>query len=373
MPWLALLLEGHPSPHTPSYHRIEGMSQAVREAFDGTPTPAQQEALTIALNTPDIALIQGPPGTGKTKVISALQRRIAELAADNEEVAHRILVTSAQHEAVENVVLRSKVYGLSPYKVGRARNDRDEGIDPVETFRQDLVEAVQARTGPLPEADRADRARRAVITALRATCSRGALAGHIEELLDAVHDLLIPTTVDQLRAQAAALRTGQGSSTSADHEEQQLRMEAAQGIRTVAASFRDDGPLRARIALRRLDAMLAPEERRLLSACADCLTGTPSAAELAAIENVRDKLVDRLTPRPPAEFMGIDAETERLLVKAIDELQQRRTEARGTAAVVVADWLHDLEYDPDGARDVLRHYTAVLAATLQHAGSRMMN
>lgn len=372
MPWLALLFEGLPPPR-PSHRPIEGMSPTVRAAFGGTPTPAQQEALTVALNTPDIALIQGPPGTGKTKVISALQRRIAELAADNAEVAHRILITSAQHEAVENVVLRSKVYGLSPFKVGKARNDRDEGIDPVEIFRQDLVEAMQARNGPLPEADRADRARRAVISALRATCSRGALAAHIEELLDAVHDLLTPTTVDQLRAQVAVLRIGQGSSTSADHEEQQLRMEAAQGIRTVEASFQDDGPLRARVALRRLDAMLTPEERRLLSACADCLTGTPSPAELAAIETVRDSLVDRLTPRPPAELQGIDAETEQLLVKAIDELQQRRISARGTAAAVVADWMHDLDYDPDGARDVLRHYTAVLAATLQHAGSRMMN
>ncbi len=370
MPWLGLLLEGRPAPR-PAYQGIEGMSPAVRQAFGGVPTPAQQNALSIALNTPDIALIQGPPGTGKTKVITALQCRVAELAKANESVAHRILVCSAQHEAVENVVLRSKVFGLTPFKVGRARNDRKDGIDTVELFRQDLIDRLQARMGPMPEPERADRARRAVVTALRTTCTRKTLADHIQQVLDAVADLLTPSTVDRLRARASSLRAGQRPATSDDHEEQQLKLEAAQSIRVLPQSFRDDGPLRARVALRRLDGILTPEERRLLGVFAEH-DGTPSLAQFADIASTRDRLVDQLTPPPPVEILGCNEETERLLLDVIDELQQRRTAARGTAAVVVADWLHDLEYDAEAARTVLSHYTAVLASTLQHAGSRMM-
>lgn len=40
------------------------------------PTIDQEEAIKIALNTPDFAIIQGPPGTGKTKVISAISASI---------------------------------------------------------------------------------------------------------------------------------------------------------------------------------------------------------------------------------------------------------------------------------------------------------
>ena len=60
----------------------------------------QKEAIRVAINTPDIAVIQGPPGTGKTKVIKAIVERINEI----ENGKARILITSTQHDAVENAV-----------------------------------------------------------------------------------------------------------------------------------------------------------------------------------------------------------------------------------------------------------------------------
>lgn len=77
--------------------------------------PEQMEALNIAINTPDIALIQGPPGTGKTTVIKAICERFREifeaeerkLQKDNPEHALRspkILISSFQNEAVDNAI-----------------------------------------------------------------------------------------------------------------------------------------------------------------------------------------------------------------------------------------------------------------------------
>ena len=75
----------------------------------------QIEALNIAINTPDIALVQGPPGTGKTTVIKAICERFREvfeaeerkLQKDNPEHALRspkILIASFQNEAVDNAI-----------------------------------------------------------------------------------------------------------------------------------------------------------------------------------------------------------------------------------------------------------------------------
>lgn len=73
----------------------------------------QKEAIHIAINTPDIAVIQGPPGTGKTQVIRAIIERINEL----EEGKAKILVTSTQHDAVDNAIKKVSYSGVPVNRV----------------------------------------------------------------------------------------------------------------------------------------------------------------------------------------------------------------------------------------------------------------
>ena len=82
MPQLGFLLEGRAVPER-RRTKEKPLSTAARKAFGGEPTGRQIEALKVALETPDIALIQGPPGTGKTRTIAALQIRMSEIADDN--------------------------------------------------------------------------------------------------------------------------------------------------------------------------------------------------------------------------------------------------------------------------------------------------
>lgn len=99
MPQLGLLLKGQPV-RTANFRQLlacpRGPSPARRRA------PSQERALHVALNTPDIALIQGPPGTGKTSVIAALMERLAQTSNEPESISSSVLLTSFQHEAVEN-------------------------------------------------------------------------------------------------------------------------------------------------------------------------------------------------------------------------------------------------------------------------------
>ena len=63
----------------------------------------QKEAVEKALGTRDILLIQGPPGTGKTQVIVEILHRLKK-ACLKEKRPLRVIVSSTQNDAVENVV-----------------------------------------------------------------------------------------------------------------------------------------------------------------------------------------------------------------------------------------------------------------------------
>ena len=93
-----------------------------------------REAMSIALNTPDIALIQGPPGTGKTTLIKGLITRLNMMNKN-----YRILVSSEQHEALYNVVDKLSQNKFIPPFVSSRRFDTDDAEDN-ERFEKNVKE-----------------------------------------------------------------------------------------------------------------------------------------------------------------------------------------------------------------------------------------
>lgn len=96
-----------------------------------------REAMSIALNTPDIALIQGPPGTGKTTLIKGLITRLNMMNKN-----YRILVSSEQHEALFNVVDKLSQNKFIPPFVSSKRFNV-EGDDDNERFEKNVKEFQQ--------------------------------------------------------------------------------------------------------------------------------------------------------------------------------------------------------------------------------------
>jgi len=81
----------------------------------------KQDAVEVALASPDFTLVQGPPGTGKTTFIVEL---IVQLLAGRPEA--RVLLSSQTHVAVDNAVTKlAQLADLRIVRVGRA-----ERIDP---------------------------------------------------------------------------------------------------------------------------------------------------------------------------------------------------------------------------------------------------
>lgn len=117
--------------------------------------PDQRNAIRVALNTPDIALIMGPPGTGKTTVIKAIIARFEEYyRKHNDKQIPKILVTSFQHEAVENVIVDLDGNGLPSDRRGGKRDGTDKKSLSIRTWRDKTNEFIQSEIKELvPEGD----------------------------------------------------------------------------------------------------------------------------------------------------------------------------------------------------------------------------
>jgi superfamily I DNA and/or RNA helicase len=141
MPQLKFILEGVQPPEA-KVKKVRAVTSSLKKQLQGKSlTSKQEKALKVALNTPDIALIIGPPGTGKTQVISAIQQRIAEEGNKaGSSLQHQVLLTSYQHDAVDNVVARSGVFGLPAIKVGgKVDNSSQQQATSVDSWTQKVI------------------------------------------------------------------------------------------------------------------------------------------------------------------------------------------------------------------------------------------
>ncbi len=93
--------------------KIAPFDERVMQCFNGkSPTDAQRNAVWIAMNTPDFAIIQGPPGTGKTTVINAIMHALAAKEKDPQLAYGRNLLTAYQRDATSHVAEKLRLFGL---------------------------------------------------------------------------------------------------------------------------------------------------------------------------------------------------------------------------------------------------------------------
>lgn len=379
MPQLGMMIEGRPVPERRG-RRLKPFTRAVHEVFPN-PNDRQRNALDVALNTPDIALVQGPPGTGKTRVIAALQARLAE----NDEgtgpggLSGNTLLTSFQHDAVENAAAATRVMGLPAVKVG-SRRGSDEGRDGVEVWATETAQTVRAARGRVGVEDSVHTAlgtvRELAMAYLQAPGGRDEPA----EVLRHVSEAASPWLPSELVEDMARLRAelSRPEAVRAGDEDRAFALKAVRALRTEAAPFSDDGPANAHKALRRLGRLdgftLTGEETSCLEQAASCRPeAAPGEDLLARLRSVRNTLIDRL--RPPddgAASRRVHADVESTVMRMIDALTERAKETAPGADVAVGEWLRALENDPDGVREAVRHYSMVLAATCQQSVSGRM-
>lgn len=372
MPQLGLFLEGRPVP-TAGHRRFHPKKAKVADLFGGDPTLRQLEALDVALNTPDIALIQGPPGTGKTRVIAALERIIANDRGAR-VVAGQTLLTSYQHDAVEHAASRTLVLGLPAVKIGH-RRDHDRAISPVEKWRQErlaqLKEELDSYSQP-PAAYLLAQARELAIgyqiTPMTAAETAAMLQGVCQRTLG-----WVPAEVISELETLWRRLTDQISQWRQSPELRELMARAVSGLRTEPVPFADDGPRSAARLLHRLgEDQFSGEELDLLQRARGWLEGD-ELDFLPTLARLKERLLDKFIEDPAldrAQLPNLDVQTA--LTVVVEALHQQVVTCRHPVERVLHDYLDDLEYDPGGIRQTLEAYTAVLAATCQQSVSRSM-
>jgi hypothetical protein len=366
MPQLGLLLEGSAVPER-RRKTEDALSVAARAVFGGEPTARQVEALRVALNTPDIALIQGPPGTGKTKTIAALEARLAELS--EHDLAGQTLLTSYQHDAVENAASRTLVFGLPAIKVGRKRGTTDQS-DGFDRWRRERADAVRADLSTLPERPVTEVLRK-VRTLAAAYVASPLTADESLRVVREVQDLcggyVPPTLNDRLDVLRQELSRSPRIDDAED-DDRALALKAVRGLRTDPIAFGDDGPRnagRARLRLQRLG-VYDEAKHRVLSEAADWTT-EDAPSFLSDLKALQDGLIDLLSAEKPVGAPMVHSDLESLLPEIVDALYTKARESAGGEDAVLYEYLNDLENDIDAVRDAVRNYTVVLAATCQQS------
>jgi hypothetical protein len=366
MPQLGLLLEGSAVPERRGKTE-DALSVAARAVFGGEPTARQVEALRVALNTPDIALIQGPPGTGKTKTIAALEARLAELS--EEELAGQTLLTSYQHDAVEHAASRTLVFGLPAIKVGRKRGTTDQN-DGFDRWRRDRADAVRADLSTLPERPVTEVLRK--VRTLAAAYVASPLTGDESlRVVREVQDLCSSYVPPDLNDRLDVLRQDLSRSPridDAEDDDRALALRAIRALRTDPIAFCDDGPRNAGHARLRLERMGLYEEgkHRVLNKAAEW-TSEDAPSFLSELRTLQDGLIDLLSAEKPVGTPMVNSDLENLLPEIVDALYSKARESAGGEDAVLYEYLNDLENDIDAVREAVRSYTVVLAATCQQS------
>ena len=376
MPQLGLILENQRVP-TRRTRQHKPLSADTKKVFNGSPTSRQQEALQVALNTPDIALIQGPPGTGKTKVISALQVRLAEISEDSgNSVSHRLLLTSYQHDAVENAAEKSVVFGLPAVRIG-GKTQGNETADNVDRWRRSRIESLEAELAGFPELPESCNLREVqnrVASYILTPGTREQTATLIKEILELTKGKIKGELSDKLLEYKSRLSKGYDLQNTENSEERDLALKAVKSLRIQPVAFSDDGSLQAMKALRRLEPLqiLDASQKQLLHNAADWMEEEtpPFLDELASL---REQLLEKLIPQEvPVTTPIADPKIEHLLNQIREEMYQKVRESKSGVEAVLSEYLEDLKTDPEGVREMLRDYTVVLAATCQQSSGKQM-
>lgn len=370
MPQLGLLLEGRPVP-TPRRGSIPALTPSVKRKVFGkySPTPTQEEALRVALNTPDIALIQGPPGTGKTTIIVALVERLQELWDASDGVQGRLLLSGFQHDAVENAIQRMNANGLPPIKFG-GRQNRQEDADRVDAtidaWRTQRAAAIRARL-PATATPAQDELSAEIEAYLLAPGTLEQTAGMLARVADRLRLELPAGVTDRIHALSRELASRARVARQGDPDRDRL-VRLTRALRTTERAFFDDGARNAFRLAKELERRGAIESdvRELLDKAANW-TSAAVPPFLPALRDLRRRLLLSLLPPDRTEDTVPRARTDvlALLTEARDHLERRHRGSRSAADEAVLSFLAALENDPDTVKRAVISYTSVFAATCQ--------
>lgn len=355
-----------------SPQKVKPLTGFVREkVFKNPPTPMQERAIDVALNTPDIAVIQGPPGTGKTTVIAAILERLNEIATQGGANSQgQVLLSGFQHGAVENMIDRISLNGIPVPKFGR-RSGSDE--DDLNAFEKNLEEwcgkiaqELRAKNPQIPELEEEAAIRDLYRQYLRTPTRK--LAATLVERIAAVN---VSVLGEDLSRRAARL-SKRLATEELLRSDQSRHLPAAQRIRTRPESFADDGPERAEDALVDLEDVLDTKQSVLLDKASAWRHERGTPPFLSELAGLKLSMLVQLTAPPVFRVEKHSDEVLSLAEAAVKQVRKNGFTATDKKTAALAEFLADLENNPFGMVDAVSDFSYAFSATVQQSVNKEM-
>lgn len=354
--------KGNPLEPLRNVRKMKPLTPFVKEKiFKHPPTDRQVEAIDVALNTPDIALIQGPPGTGKTTVVTAILERLNEEYDKTKSIRGQILVSGFQHDAVENIVARLSVNALPAVKFGKRSGDSEFTADAVtekiNKWCSNVAENIRDKNPQIAQTE--DQVRLAELFVAYSLCpSKNNTVSLMKRILDLPRDVISENITSEAEEIINSLQT-----ELKPNDPSTLRL--VRSLRVSEAAFEDDGAARSVDLLDKIEDEPANPDLSVLEKAARWRSGKPLSF-LPELRELKESLLYKYLPAPDFRTEKPREDVLRL-VATVSQLLEKKLNSTNKRDAILAEFLHELEDNPDGVREAIEDYNFVYAATTQQA------
>ena len=328
-------------------------------------TANQKEAVEIAINTPDIAIVQGPPGTGKSTVVAAICDRLIEIAEKSRKNYNGklILVSAFQNDTVEHIASKIYTLGLPTIKIGKETLGNIRAEDK-------LIEEMKLQIDTSLQRLKIKGTNHRISKKLTDIKSIYISERNDQKLKQAIETIIATINIsDQLWNDWKEINGDRSFNESTNFKNIKL----VKGIRAEFESYNDDGFYKIQHLLKS-DIPFTEEEKSFLEACP---VDNPDKAILKRLSEIQEGYLERINSSANTIVSGNNISILSWLENAIIFFKQKEEssyEDQDTFFTANLEVLRDeLDGNAEYIRNTIKDYGESLAATNQVAGGREMS
>lgn len=328
-------------------------------------TTNQKEAVEIAINTPDIAIVQGPPGTGKSTVVAAICDRLIEIAETNKKNYNGklILVSAFQNDTVEHIASKIYTLGLPTIKIGKETQSNIRAEDK-------FIEEIKLH----------------IDNSLQRLSKKGSNHRISKKLMDIKTIYLIENNEEKLKQEIESLMStieindelwNEWKEITGDRKFNELNFDKniahVKGIRIELEAYNDDGFYKIQRLLKS-DLLFSDDEKTFLT---NCPIDNPDLSILNKLGEIQEFYLEQLNFSANYIPSGHNLSIISWLEMAIRHLKQKEETFYEDEETFLSSNLEVLRDELDGnaeyIRKTIKDYGESLAATNQVAGGKEMS
>ncbi len=328
-------------------------------------TANQKEAVEIAINTPDIAIVQGPPGTGKSTVVAAICDRLIEIAEKSRKNYNGklILVSAFQNDTVEHIASKIYTLGLPTIKIGKETQGNIRAEDK-------LIEEMKLQIDTSLQRLKIKGTNHRISKKFTDIKSIYISERNDQKLKQSIETIISTIDIsDQLWNDWKEINGDRSFNESTNFKNIKL----VKGIRVEFESYNDDGFYKIQHLLKS-DIPFTEEEKSFLEACP---VDNPDKAILKRLSEIQEGYLERINSSANTIVSGNNISILSWLENAIIFFKQKEEssyEDEDTFFTANLEVLRDeLDGNAEYIRNTIKDYGESLAATNQVAGGREMS